>query len=426
MSEQKSFQTVQYIPLTVAELKSASDSGNGSFETANGIKFTNVEIIGVVQRVSTKEDGGVTISVGSSFKPGTDPDIIYTFSGKFTDEAVVDAMNRTRQYSIVVLRGKFTMYIKDNEQRIGVNPHQIIEVDSEGGKDARTRELWLYNLLATRVANKFPVIIGDDVHFILTRDGIVSAPASEGMVIVNPGAVVSGGTNVPVPKPVAKPAPAANPAPKPALPQKLAAAKPVPKPVSKPSPASSPAGKDDAAIAKIIDAIAEQSGSGREAIAEEVKGMEDGGFMPALASAIECAKIHDVDVSDIVGQAIETPIKVPEEKTAPPIPKPAAAKPTPVPAKPAKAPATAIAPKPAKKPAEKTPSAKTPAAKPAGKDVASEIIGYLDQHEGTGNINDIYASLKGAGIEMNVAEAAIVDLHGKGTIIIDEMTVTKT
>jgi len=440
MSEQKSFQATQYIPLTIAELKSASDSGNGSFETANGIKFTAVEIIGVVQRVSTKEDGGVTVSIGPSFKANPAPeDNIFTFSGKFTDEAVVDAMNRTRQYAIVMLRGKFTMYIKDSEQRIGVNPHQIIELDSEAGKDARTRELWLYTLLATRVSNKFPVIIGDDVHFLMTRDGIAATPSGENMVIVNPGAVVSGGTIVPAPRPVAKPAPAASPAPKPALPQKIATVKPVQKPVSKPSPATSPVVKEDAIISNIIAAIAAQSGSSRESIAEEVKGMEDGGFMPALASAIECAKIHDVDVSEILGQ-IEMPVIVPASKVTPAsrsvpvttgtstpvlVPKPAA-KPTPVPAKPAKAAAVpvsapAAAPKPVKKPAVK-PSP----AKPAGKDAASEIIAYIDQHDGTANINDIYTSLQGIGIEMNVSEAAIIDLQGKGAIIIDELTVTKT
>ena len=472
MSEQKTFQTPQYIPVTIAEMKSASDNGNGIFESMNGVQFTNIETVGVVQSIKQKEEGGVTISIGTSFKPT--PDIIYAFSGKFTDDAVLSTMARLQQYSIVIVRGRFTAYIKENEERQGINPHQIIELDSAGGKDIRTRELWFYKLLFNRVANRFPIIIGDDTYCIMTRDGIASAPAGGDMVVVNPSAAVSGGTIKPAPAPAPKPAPiTAHPAPKPAMPEKIAAPKPVSKPAPGPQKGPAEMTRDDSVVCKIVEAVANQSGSSRDEILGEIDGMSNGGLMPALASAIECAKIHEVDVSAIVqkhAQNPEKPVKKPasisgekdqrediikaiilqtglsreeiKKRVDDTVAKfkdlikddgalvmladklsvnlqsaPAAAA--------AKAPAVeAASPAPAKTPAKKAKkTAKAPARSES--DVAGEIIGYLDEHGGTANITELYTSFQGNGIESNIAEAAIIALQGDGKIVIDGETVAK-
>jgi len=478
MSEQKTFQTSQYIPLTIGEIKSAADNGNGTFESENGIQFTTIETVGVVQSVKSKEDGGVTIAVGTSFKPT--PDVLYAFSGKYTDETVVNAMNQLVPYSIVILRGKFTAYMKDNESRQGINPHQIISLDSTGGKDVRTRELWFYKLLSARIANRFPILVGDDVHGILTREGIPSTPEGGTMVIVNPSAFV-GGSVVPVQKPSVKPTPvAASPAPKPAMPEKIATQKPVTKPVEKPDDDK----ETTEIVGKIVDTIVDNSGADRDEILGEITDMSKGGLMPLLASAIECAKIHDTDVASLLPNRAAKPTKPASKPASKPIKKPAE-KPVEKPAEGSTSstreklinaivqagfsreeidkrtkenlakfkgmidedsalvmladklnvslPAASPASKPVMEPlANKVPSKK--ATKPAKElakqhseqDVANEIIGYLDEHGGKANITELYTSFQGKGMESNISEAAIITLQGNGKILIDGETVSKT
>jgi RPA family protein len=365
MSEQpKTIVKIHHAPLTIAEMKSASEPDKGRFETKNGIKFSGIETIGMVQNDPITKDESTSFVIKATLSQ-QDPATILVHAKKFSDERsekMVMKLAGIAKQTLVLVRGKLSIYQKDGQTSTSISPHLIVELDS--ADDASTRDLWYYKLLKSRIENRYPLLVKDELYALADELGLKQSPdPNDGeLSTVTQSVTGSAGTSVMPTSPQRKAAsitPA--PAPKPAIPQQI-------KERAETSMPKKPA--ITGSVADMIKHISTELGMDEHSIAEQIAGLqqEQGGVLTQISATLLLAENLEVDMSKFTLPSKPSPKPVPAQK-------PSIAKP-----------AKSI------KPAEKTPAMKQ---QQATEDIIRKrVIEILGENAGTINMSVVQEKMK--------------------------------
>jgi hypothetical protein len=366
--DKKSFKTVQHIQLTIREIKSAMPLGTGGFESTNGIAFTHVETVGMVHSSPTVKDEYVIVTISSTL--GQSPETVSLYGGMNTDKRMLDFMSMLQPSSLVIVRGKLSITEQPSgDARYTIYPNQIND-----GLDVKTRDLWYYKLLLSRVNNHYPLISGDELFSIAEENGLSLSGSDDGaMATINVTITPTRAVESPPPVAVEKtPAMVPKPAARPTLPAQIGK-----------TPAKTTINKDS-----IVSQISIATGLTSKEVEERANEFTDDGNIPLVGALLELAKSLSVTIDG-----------------SKPVPKPAVEKPAPA----------------------KTPATKNkPAAKPAkGSSTREKIIELIRQNGGEIAVNTLYATMKETnGIDDRISEAEVVSMSEAGIIDVNENKAT--
>lgn len=357
--QKKFFKTRQHVPLTVKELKSSLSLGDSTYETVNEIKYSNVEMVMMVQSVKAKED---SVSVILNTTLLETPESLLAYGGMYTDERLIEQLSMLQSYSIVIIRGRVSMYSKedDDEIRYSLFPHQVIELDPTNGNDTKFRDLWYLRLLDSRIKNGYPLVENDELHYLAEKEGITT-DIKDSLVFIEGNVYISRSVEIPAIDPTSHAGTAitSNPSKKPALQKKI--------------------GRKNIDLESIIRQVKEGSDLDDGEIAARIDEITEGGLLSRKAAAMKLAKLMEIDI-DISANDF-----VPSGK------KPVARKVT------------------MKKKGEKTIY-----------DVIKEI---LKEKGGNMSLGGLYKVMTEKGYKNNVTEDKIMEMYSNGSIELDDESV---
>ncbi len=356
--------------MTIAELKSSTESGNKYHQTRNGMKFSHFETLAVVQTVkSGASDSGdeyLGVVLEAPFQASEQVTSISAFASRFSSDLLKSVMFSLVERSLVIIRGRISFYTTtEGETKMGVYPDQIIEVT-----DPATRDLWYYSMLESRVRNRVPFIIGDDIYILATELDLPSASVDgdDGMVIFSPATGVARSVEVPA-VPVTS-APSIQPAQKPALPAIVR------EQARKDEPGDAFERFDDDTLIKYV---ANSTGQDISDVQRQVADVVEGsaGLVTQRAAIGVIAQHARVDMNGLVrGERLAELPSQPRHR-APPL------------------------------------------SSPVPPDIETVIMEHLSR-SGTAKMADIYAKVKNElGVNDNVTQNTLIDMFADGKVFID-------